>query len=207
VIANGARSSLHKRKVNLNQAKNSSVQLLYVGRLIKHKNCDFLVDVMELASHQRKNWKLTIIGIGPMEARLRELVRDKKLQECITFKSNVPEIELMNQYSKSDIFVFPSQREGYGISVAEALSHELPVIVYDCPENAATSLLQTKVSGLKIKKLEASVWIAAIEELLLNQDGNQLQNQVKIAKWESIANQYSEFLNSLMQSRNSSFEL
>lgn len=207
VITNGARSTIHMRKINLNQAENSSVQLLYVGRLIKHKNCDFLVDVMELASHQRKNWKLTIIGIGPLEARLRELVRDKNLQECITFKSNVPEIELMDQYSKSDVFVFPSQREGYGISVAEALSHELPVIVYDCPENAATSLLHTKVSGLKIEKLEASVWIEAIEELLLNQDGNQFQSQLKIAKWESIADEYSEFLISLMQSRNTRFEL
>ena len=198
VIANGAKSTLHMRRVNLNQAKNSSVQLLYVGRLIKHKNCDFLVDVMELASGQGKNWKLTIIGIGPLEGRLRELVGDKKLQECITFKSNVPEIELMDQYSKSDIFVFPSQREGYGISVAEAISHELPVIVYDCPENAATSLVQTRASGLKVKNLETSVWFAAIEEILLNKDSKQLQSQVKIAKWESIATEYSKFLNSLM---------
>ena len=133
-----------------------------------------------------------------METKLRELVRDKNLDECIIFKSNVPEIELMEQYLISDVFVFPSQREGYGISVAEAISHQLPVIVYDCPENAATSLVQTKITGLKVKELEVSVWIAAIEELLLNQDRNQLQNQVKIANWESIADEYSEFLNSLM---------
>ena len=198
IIANGVKSGLQLRKVNLIQQKNPSINLLYVGRLIKHKNCDFLVDVMEKANSNGKNWKLRIIGIGPMETKLRELVRDKNLDECIIFKSNVPEIELMEQYLISDVFVFPSQREGYGISVAEAISHQLPVIVYDCPENAATSLVQTKITGLKVKELEVSVWIAAIEELLLNQDRNQLQNQVKIANWESIADEYSEFLNSLM---------
>ena len=198
IIANGVKSGLQLRKVNLIQQKNPSINLLYVGRLIKNKNCDFLVDVMEKANSNGKNWKLRIIGIGPMETKLRELVRDKNLDECIIFKSNVPEIELMEQYLISDVFVFPSQREGYGISVAEAISHQLPVIVYDCPENAATSLVQTKITGLKVKELEVSVWIAAIEELLLNQDRNQLQNQVKIANWESIADEYSEFLNSLM---------
>ena len=198
VIANGVKSSLHLRKIDLTLPKDPSINLLYVGRLIKHKNCDFLVDIMELASGHSKNWKLTIIGIGPFETRLRELVREKNLEECIKLKSNVSEIELMEHYSTSDVFVFPSQREGYGISVAEAISHKLPVIVYDCPENAATSLVQTRASGLKVKNLETSVWFAAIEEILLNKDSKQLQSQVKIAKWESIATEYSKFLNSLM---------
>jgi len=121
VIANGVKSGLRLRKVNQNRQKDPSIHLLFVGRLIKHKNCDLLIDIMERARSLGKNWKLTIIGIGPMECDLRKLVTDKNLGENITFKSNVPEIELVEHYATSDVFVFPSEREGYGISVAEAI--------------------------------------------------------------------------------------
>jgi glycosyltransferase involved in cell wall biosynthesis len=202
VISNGVKSSLHLRKVNQSQQIDPSVNLLFVGRLIKHKNCDFLIDIMERARNLGKNWKLTIIGIGPMEYNLRKLVTEKNLGQYITFKSNVPEIELMERYSSSDVFVFPSQREGYGISVAEAISHDLPVIVYNCPENASTSLVHTKVIGLKVEELKVSIWIASIEELLHNQERHRVRNQLEIATWESIGNEYSDYLSTLIRSSN-----
>jgi glycosyltransferase involved in cell wall biosynthesis len=203
VIANGVKSSLHLRKVNQSQQIDPSFNLLFVGRLIKHKNCDFLIDIMERARNLGKNWKLTIIGIGPMEYNLRKLVTEKNLGQYITFKSNVPEIELMEQYASSDVFVFPSQREGYGISVAEAISHDLPVIVYNCPENASTSLVHTKAIGLKVEELRVSIWIASIEELLHNQERHRVRNQLEIATWESIGNEYSDFLSTLIRSSDS----
>jgi glycosyltransferase involved in cell wall biosynthesis len=200
VIANGVNPSLPLRKENRRQQEDPSIYLLFVGRLIKHKNCDFLIEIMDRARSLGKNWKMTIIGIGPMEFNLRKSVTDKNLAKYISFKSNVPEIELMEEYSTSDVFVFPSQREGYGISVAEAISQDLPVIVYNCPENASTSLVQSKVTGLKVEELEVTIWIAAIEELLHNQERNQLQNQTEIATWESIGIKYTDFLNTLLRS-------
>jgi glycosyltransferase involved in cell wall biosynthesis len=157
---------------------------------------------MERAINLRKNWRMTIIGIGPLEFELKKLVADKNLVQYITFKSNIPEIDLLKEYSISDVFVFPSQREGYGISVAEAISQDLPVIVYDCPENASTSLVQTKVTGLKIEKLDVAIWIAAIEELMNNRDRSQFQDQTEIATWESIGNEYSDFLAALVRPSN-----
>jgi len=200
VIANGVNPSLPLRKENRRQQEDPSIYLLFVGRLIKHKNCDFLIEIMDRARSLGKNWKMTIIGIGPMEYNLRKSVTDKNLAKYISFKSNVPKIELMEEYSTSDVFVFPSQREGYGISVAEAISQDLPVIVYNCPENASTSLVQSKVTGLKVEELEVTIWIAAIEELLHNQERNQLQNQTEIATWESIGIKYTDFLNTLLRS-------
>jgi glycosyltransferase involved in cell wall biosynthesis len=202
VIANGVKPNLQRRKVNQSQQNDPAINLLFVGRLIKHKNCDFLIDIMERAINLRKNWKMTIIGIGPLEFELKKLVADKNLVQYITFKSNIPEIDLLKEYSISDVFVFPSQREGYGISVAEAISQDLPVIVYDCPENASTSLVQTKVTGLKIEKLDVAIWIAAIEELMNNRDRSQFQDQTEIASWESIGNEYSDFLAALVRPSN-----
>jgi glycosyltransferase involved in cell wall biosynthesis len=203
VITNGVKSGSHIFRVEPSSQNDQPISLLFVGRLIKHKNCDFLIEIMERAKNLGKNWKLTIIGIGPMEFYLRKLVTERNLDQYITFKSNVPEIELMEQYLASDVFVFPSRREGYGISVAEAISHDLPVIVYNCPENASTSLVQTKVTGLKVEELEVNLWIAAIEELLYNQERDRVQNQIQIATWESIGEKYLNFLGTLMTSRGS----
>ena len=74
------------------------------------------------------------------------------------------------------------------------------MIVYNCPENASTSVVQGRVSGLKVEELEVTIWIAAIEELLHNQERNQVQNQIEIATWESIGVEYTDLLNTLWRS-------
>jgi hypothetical protein len=62
--------------------------------------------------------------------------------------------------------------------------------------------VQTKVTGLKIEKLDVAIWIAAIEELMNNRDRSQFQDQTEIATWESIGNEYSDFLAALVRPSN-----
>lgn len=149
---------------------NSEIQLLYVGRLIKHKNCDFLINLMSRAQQIGKNWKLTIVGSGPDYPLLVNKVRELQLTEQIRIYTDVENEELVCLYRESDIFVFPSEREGFGISVAEALSYDLPVILYGSMGNAATDLLFHPVLGKAIDSLSVEEWLSGIEEYSLSKN-------------------------------------
>ena len=178
--------------------KSDTVKLLYVGRLIKHKNCDFLLQIMLLSVAEGKKWHLTIVGAGPMAIELASSVRRLNLSHWVTLKSNLSKVELANHYGTSDVFVFPSEREGFGISVSEALSNNLPAIVYNVPENAATKMISSDLLGRKINSLDPRSWMSAIDEIL------ERDTEVKIGvfisgllSWKIVGSQYLEFLNSI----------
>jgi len=182
--------------------KRDTAKLLYVGRLIKHKNCDFLLQVMSLSVSDLKNWHLTIVGAGPMAPELASSVSRLNLNDRVTIESNISKVDLANHYRTSDVFVFPSEREGFGISVSEALSNNLPAIVYNVPENAATSMISSDVLGRKINSLNPRSWMSAIDEIL------ETDTDVKIGafisglpSWKIIGAQYLEYLKSIQNSQ------
>ena len=197
VIPNGLNQDKSWNKTKRELSLNNSVKLLYVGRLIKHKNCDFLISIMNYANRVGKNWHLTIVGQGPMHSELRALVEKYSLFDQIEFKANISQEELSIEYSSSDVFVFPSQREGFGISVAEAISHYLPVIVYDVPENASVALLDGLDSCAKVSNLDEIVWIEEITKLLnRNIHKGDLVGK-DFLEWGAVCQEYFDFLNAI----------
>jgi len=199
VIPNGLSQNYSLKTTKTESSLNDSVKLLFVGRLIKHKNCDFLIDIMNYANRVGKNWHLTIVGQGPMQNQLHALVEKYSLLNHIEFKSNLSQEELSIEYSSSDLFVFPSQREGFGISVAEAISHNLPVIVYDIPENASIALLERMSNSSKMSNLNNVVWVEEISKLLGPRIVQSDLEQRNFLTWSKVSKDYFEFLNSVVK--------
>ncbi len=199
VIPNGLNQDKSWNKTKRELSLNNSVKLLYVGRLIKHKNCDFLISIMNYANRVGKNWHLTIVGQGPMHSELRDLVEKYSLFDQIEFKANISQEELSVEYSSSDVFVFPSQREGFGISVAEAISYCLPVIVYDVPENASVALVENKSYGSILSNLDPSVWVDEIVEILHRKNARSNVGERNFLDWGIVSKIYMEFLNGIAE--------
>ena len=199
VIPNGVRSLDVTKERNVVRDDAEQVRLLYVGRLIKHKNCDFLIETIKFALQQKRNWHLTIIGDGPMKSQLFESVQCNELHQSIDFKSQLSENELVEEYERSDVFFFPSQREGFGISVAEAISFGLPVVLYDVIENAATTLITDKDVGIKVEHLEVEEWVRSIEKVLplKSTDKSRSGGELEAHTWKSISDDLSTYLQSL----------
>jgi len=202
VIPNGIDDSITTIAKCEETSKRDTVKLLYVGRLIKHKNCDFLLQIMSLSVSDLKNWHLTIIGAGPMAPELESLVRQLNLKDLVTIESNISKVDLDNHYRTSDVFVFPSEREGFGISVSEALSNNLPAIVYNVPENAATNMISSDAVGRKINSLDPRNWISAIDEILeRNTDDKTDVFTSGLPSWKIVGAQYLEYLKGVQNSQ------
>jgi glycogen(starch) synthase len=108
----------------------SSRMIFFIGRLTWVKGADTLVRAMTHVIKEIPDAKLVIVGVGEMEKMLRQMVHDLHLEENIILHFRmVPEEERLLYYAASDVAVFPSKYEPFGIVCSEAMSMGKPVVV------------------------------------------------------------------------------
>jgi len=111
----------YRKKLKIN---NDEIVLIYVGRLSREKGIFNLLNFCN--KFKDKKIKLLLIGTDEENIRKKSLqILNKKSNKIhfINFTNNV------SSYLKcADIFCMPSEREGFGVSVAEAMACELPVV-------------------------------------------------------------------------------
>lgn len=95
---------------------------LYVGRLTKVKNLEYLI--CKFNNHPELT--LTIIGFGELEEHLKYIAK-----ENIIFLGAINNNELSYHYQKADVFILPSISEPWGLVVEEALNNGTPIMVSD----------------------------------------------------------------------------
>jgi glycosyltransferase involved in cell wall biosynthesis len=123
VIPNGIDTQQFSPPAERRQEK--VVRLITVARLIERKGIQTILEACARPSILPV--QLKIIGTGPYEAELRELVDSFELQDRVTFLGFVPNEDLPNHYRQADIFVLPSETESFGLVFAEAMSCGLPI--------------------------------------------------------------------------------
>ena len=107
---------------------NDRLRLLYLGRLHPIKGIENLLRA--LASVPGLSVTLRICGSGEPEyvASLRRLVASLDIGELVSFAGEIGPQEKADTFSSADVCVVPSHSENFGMVVAEALAHAVPVI-------------------------------------------------------------------------------
>jgi glycosyltransferase involved in cell wall biosynthesis len=145
--------------------RGEELHMLCVATLIPRKGHDLLLDA--LASLTAYRWRLTCAGSltrNPETVeRLRAQLQRLGLQERVSLAGEVDAATLATLYADADLFVLPTRFEGYGMAVAEALAHGLPVI--STPVGAIPELLGTK-SGLLVAPGDSDSLRAALKRVL-----------------------------------------
>lgn len=107
--------------------------LLTVGRLVKRKGQEKVIDAMPHLLKKFPDLNYLIIGEGPEKNNLEQKIKNLKLVNKVKILDNVINSELAEYYSSADIFVMPVENlegdaEGFGIVYLEAALFGLPVI-------------------------------------------------------------------------------
>jgi glycosyltransferase involved in cell wall biosynthesis len=105
--------------------KNDDIFIITTSRLVKKNAADDVIKALVLLP---ENMKFLILGIGPDEAMLRALAKEKGVENRVLFLGQVDHKEMPKYLKISDIFIRPSLSEGMGNSFVEAMAAELPVI-------------------------------------------------------------------------------
>jgi glycosyltransferase involved in cell wall biosynthesis len=98
-----------------------------VSRLVPQKNIPLLLGALkELNSKDSPEFNLTIVGSGPLKTELQSLSADLGIEKMVTWEGQLREV--LTFYRSLDVFVLPSDYEGFGLVLLEAMSQGIPVI-------------------------------------------------------------------------------
>jgi len=146
-------------------------------------------------------WALHCVGSLTMDPREAAAARDAAvalgLHERVHWYGAVEAEALPAHYDRADLFVLPSLFEGYGMVVAEALAHGLPVLASDT--GAARELLAGG-GGLCLPPGDVAAWHAALSSLLAEPSrrarmrADALRVRARLPSWRSAAARWDELL-------------
>lgn len=110
--------------------------LVYVGRVKKYKRLDHFVKACEHVAREVPDVLCLVAGKGDekLEARLRRLASRLGIGGQVRiFVGNLSDNLKLEILRRAWLYVFTSAKEGFGISVMEAMSQGVPVVAYDIP--------------------------------------------------------------------------
>ena len=103
------------------------------SRLRRYKSLDVAIRAFDLIQKELPAARMLIMGRGPDEQRLRNLTRKLQLEDKIEFRGFLDWEELVATLHRCQVFLNPSPKEGWGLTVVEANQCGLPVVASDRP--------------------------------------------------------------------------
>lgn len=151
---------LKKKELSLNQEK----VLLSVGELNNNKNHIQVIQSLHKIRHM--NFKYLIVGDGPNKDKLLTSISYYDLNNKVELLGYRDDVQKLLQIS--DVFIFPSYREGLSKSLMEAMACGLPAVVSDIRGNR--DLINDGLGGFLIAPSDTKGWSTSINYLVENQN-------------------------------------
>lgn len=137
--------------------------LLFVGRLTKEKNIEFLLQAFQTIHKRKPDAVLVLIARGPLEQDLKNLAHDLGVGEAVIFAGALPFETLVNAYYSSDLFVFSSITETQGLVILEAMACGLPAVAVRA--SGVQDMVDSEVDGI-LTSLEVNEFSDAVCRVL-----------------------------------------
>ena len=176
-------------------APDKAADLLFVGRLLRHKGLDLLIDAVAMLSTDL-HLRVLIVGAGPEKPNLEQQVAQAGLAEVVSFRSDVGDhTEVLALMKAARAFVFPSFREGFGIAPLEALVCGTRVITTSHPDNQSRHLVARSDRGY-VTEPTVEALAACIERALSDASQGKMPTEAWIEEfdWRFVAVQYADAL-------------
>ncbi len=194
------------RPLNLPKER-SEFQILSVGYLIERKGFEYLIRAMKEVLKKHRNARLKIVGSGPLESKLKNIIKELGLEDEVEIIKNVSDKELLHLYNSSHLFVLPSitdshgNTEGLGVVLLEAMASGLPVIGSDV--GGIPDIVENNVTGILVPEKEVleltSAIIILIEDEKLRKKivANVCDSVHEKFRWKKIAAEHLKVYNDM----------
>lgn len=117
-----------RKKHNLSNRK----VLLFVGRLIKNKRIEFILETFDLLYASDPSYKLILAGSGEKETL--EKIKQKYSDDQVECKGFVPDEEIGEYYTLSDLYIYPG---AVGFGALQSLCYDLTPVLIDSQFHSA----------------------------------------------------------------------
>jgi glycosyltransferase involved in cell wall biosynthesis len=107
-------------------------RLLFIARMVPGKGLADVIRAVRLLADRGRRVTLTAVGDGPARAEAEALVVSLGLADRVRFTGAVPEAETPRYYLESGMLVFPTEREGFSMTIFQSLAAGLPILTTRC---------------------------------------------------------------------------
>lgn len=105
-----------------------SVACIAVGRLVRIKGYDVLIEAVKQAASQIPNLVCVIVGEGEAREELTRQIKEAGLEGRVVLAGYLPRETILSMLASCDVFAMPSRYEGTPIAVLEAASMACPIL-------------------------------------------------------------------------------
>lgn len=172
-------------------------RVIAAGRYVRQKGFDMLLMAWHMIDKNLSDWHLYIFGNE--NRKPYQHIVDKYNMNNVHLMPATPEI--VEEFSKSSIFVLSSRFEGFGLVLAEAMSCGLPCISFDCPYGPR-DIITDGEDGILVENGNIEALAKAIERLMTNEGlrqsmGENAINNVTRYDQNTIMKQWEQLFHSL----------
>ncbi|PAC31498.1 glycosyltransferase family 4 protein [Flectobacillus sp. BAB-3569] len=162
------------------------LRLLHVGRLVKWKRVDLLMDVFAKLLKKFPIAKLAIVGTGPELDNLKQQAKDLGIEESVEFAGAVYEMTQLGQYFNASL-VYVLAGMG-GLSINDAMCFDKPIIC-SVADGTEKKLVRDGYNGYIFKNGDAEDLYQKLESMMSNPEktkemglrsGDIIKNEVNI---------------------------
>lgn len=206
-------SFLHSRSENLQfsnklkkelRIKENEKVIITVSRLVPKNAVDDLIKSLKYLDLPAK---LLILGVGPLQKKLKNLVKKLNLENKVLFLGLIPPNEVPKYLAISDVFIRPSISEGFGNVFVEAMVAGVPII--GTPVGGISDFLEDNKTGLFCQPRNPKTIVQAVERIFKDKKLNNrlIENGKKLVEekydWNLIAQKMGVIFNQVISgSRN-----
>jgi glycosyltransferase involved in cell wall biosynthesis len=152
----------------------NKLRLLHVGRLVKWKRVDMLIDVFSKLLIKFPSAELVIIGTGEEEENLKKQVENLNLNASVRFEGGVYDMEILGQYfNASSIYVLAGMG---GLSINDAMCFGLPIIC-SIADGTEKKLVRDGYNGYIFNNEDPNDLYKKIDSLFSNPETIQLMGE------------------------------
>ncbi len=199
VIPNGLDQNLSSATAKSLDAINEKYELrgkqviFTIGRLNPSKGFQHLIEAMGYVASKLPNALAIIAGSGPYRSVLEGSIFQRKLRDQIKLVGKISEEEKAAFYKRSDVVVFPSISEPFGLVILEAFAMQKPVIAFNT--ESAREIIGDKTDGLLVSSRDGKKLAEAIVEVLTDVELRDMLienigRKIGAFRWEEIVQMY-----------------
>ena len=159
----------------------------FMGRIVKDKGVNELIEAFKMLNNKYKNIKLLLVGKFEQDLNPIKEENKKFMLEC----SNIKLVDFQNDLRKylaiTDLFVLPSYREGLPNALIEAGSFGIPLLATDI--NGCNEIIIDGTNGKLVKVKDSQSLYSGIENLYTDKD---LYNKIKSSVRDTIVLRYDQ---------------
>lgn len=138
--------------------------LLYLGRLKRYKQVDHVLKVVQLLKNQYPDMQAVIAGEGDDRRRLERLTAKIGITDRVCFLGQVTDHAKIELMSRAWMLLYPSVKEGFGLTVAEAGKLGTPTVAYRVP--GLVDAVDDDITGVLIEPFCFHDYCQAVAALL-----------------------------------------